>query len=501
MRYKNFLKERYQALCGYIGAILSVIGAVFLLPLLAMPFYPEEVTFIGAFVVAGGPLVIGGLGLRWRFVPKGTVFSISLQEGMVVVVVSWVVASVIGALPFMLTIDLTLTQAVFEAVSGWTTTGLSVVDVESAPRSVLLYRSILQSAGGAGFVILALAALSGPAGAGLSIAEGHGDQLAPHVRRSAGIVVRIYGTYIVLGIIALRLVGMDWFDAVNHALTALATGGFSTYTASIGHFDSAAIEVVIIVLMLLGATNFLTAYTLFKGKYRPVIRNGEIRVAAGAMVFIIPLVLVATTLPLYADSAKALRVAVFESVSAMSGTGFSTIAHIDWNAFGLLTAVTLMTLGGSSGSTAGGLKLVRVYIIVKALRWEFRRSFMPEHSVNQPAIWQGDKRGFITDQMLRSVALYVFVYITVLLSLTSIIALHGYDIDRSLFEAASTLGTVGLSVGVTSQDAPATMLWAQTFAMFLGRLEFFAVFIGVTKFVNDMLVMNKREGKATHSIK
>ncbi|MGF1505572.1 MAG: potassium transporter TrkG, partial [Anaerolineae bacterium] len=150
------------------------------------------------------------------------------------------------------------TQAAFEAVSGWTSTGLTTLDVENAPRIILMYRSITQVVGGAGFVIIMMSAIAGPAGIGLTSAEGRNAQLVPNIRDSANIVLRIYVGYMVFGVIALAIAGMPLFDALNHGLTAVSTGGFSTRAESIGYYDSVAIEGVIIEMMWLGATKLLT---------------------------------------------------------------------------------------------------------------------------------------------------------------------------------------------------------------------------------------------------
>ncbi|MFW5748754.1 MAG: TrkH family potassium uptake protein [Chloroflexota bacterium] len=490
MRYQRYVRRRYLTITGYLGAMLMVIGGLLFVPLLVLPFYPEEADYSIDFIAVGAPLVVIGW-LMWRRLRRseGDPVSLTLQEGMVVVLLVWVLAGLVTAVPMMMAGQLTFTQSVFESVSGLTTTGLSVVNVEEAPHILLFYRSLLQFAGGAGFAIIALSALTGPAGAGLTAAEGRTEQLAPHVRQSAGIVLRIYLGYAVVGILALRLAGMDWFDAVNHAFTALATGGFSTRTESIGYYNNPAIEAVVIVLMLLGALNFLTAYTLFRGRLKAVAHNGEVRTQALILGIAIPAMLIITTAPLYTDTGVAVRTAIFETVSALTGTGFTSVTYVNWNAFGVFLIILLMTTGGGVGSTAGGLKLLRVYVMFKAIRWEFRRAFLPAHTVNEPSIWQGEDRSFLTDFVVRRVALYVFFYMVVLAIGTLIVAAHGYSLRDSLFEYASALGTVGLSVGVTAPDAAETLLWSQTVGMLLGRLEFFAVFIGIAKLVIDLRVI------------
>lgn len=492
-RYNNYLRSRYVIITRYIGAIILLIGLLLLVPLALLVIYPDEADEATGFLAAGVPLIaLGALMSLWaRPVRDDEPVSLSVQEGALIVLVVWLAAVVFGSIPFMVISGLTFTQAVFESTSGWTTTGLSVVDVTAQPRLILFYRSFIQLAGGAGIAILVLSALAGPAGAGLSMAEGRSDQLAPHVRRSANIVLRIYIGYAVFGILAYRVAGMGWFDAVNHSFTSIATGGFSTRPESIGYWDSAFVEAVCIVLMMLGALNFLTAYTFVTGKFRPALRNGEIRLVMVVLPIAIVALLLGVTLGLYGIGDKAFRTAIFEATSALTGTGFGTVAHSTWTDFGWLVLIGLMTLGGGTGSTAGGLKQFRVYILYKSLVWEFRRMFMPQHMVNEPAIWQGDHRNVLNDRVVRQVTNYVFVYILFLFVGTCIIALHGYSVGESLFEFASTLGTVGLSVGITAPDAPETLLWTQIFGMFFGRLEFFAVIGGLLKIIVDVRVLRQ----------
>lgn len=491
MRYQNYLKERYRALLGYTGGLVALIGALHLVPLLLLPFYPEEGDQAIGFLVAGLPLVLGGAVVWQRNVPTEPL-TVTLQEGAVMIVVVWLIAIACGTIPLMIDSQLSFSQAWFESTSGWTTTGLSVVDVISESHLVLFFRSFVQFAGGAGFAIIALSAVARVFGTGLVAAEGRTDQLAPNVRHSASIVLQMYAGYIILGTLALRAAGMDWFDAGNHALTALSTGGFSTRAESIGYWDSARVEAVILVLMLLGATNFLVAYTVLRGKWRAVIRSGEIRLMA-VLVFVVSVLLfLLMTAQLYPTLTKSLRVAVFETVSAATTTGFSTVGYSNWTDFGWLMLIILMLIGGGTGSTAGGIKHMRIYVLYKAIYWEVRRAFMPPHMINEPMLWQGENRELLTDKRVRQVALFVGLYITVFLVGTGVMTAYGYTLGQSMFETASVLGTVGLSLGVTAPDMPVVVMWLMSIGMLLARLEFFAVFIGVIKISADVYSLTRR---------
>lgn len=488
LRYRRYLAQRYRALLSYAGSNLIFVGLLLLVPLLTLPFFPDEVDHAWSFVLAGLGLAALGFTMYRVFMPDEST-GVTIQEGMVIVLLVWLMAILFGTIPFLLISDLSFTLAMFESTSGWTTTGLTVVDVTTAPNILLFYRSYIQLIGGAGFVIITLSAITGPFGSGISLAEGHSERLAPHVRRSAAIVLRIYLAYIGLGSVALRVAGMSWFDAVNHAFTAVATGGFSTRPESIGFWDNPLIEVIVIVLMLLGSLNFLTAYTLFRGKLYAFVRNAELRLVGVVLPIAFLLLLLFTTPLLYEDWGQRLRVAIFETTSSLSGTGFNLANHSTLNSFGWLVLIILMVIGGGSGSTAGGIKQYRIYVMYKALSWEYRRAFLPPHVVNEPAFWQGDQRGFLSDRLIRQIALFVFLYLAIWLTGTAITAAHGYPLGDSLYEFSSALGTVGLSVGLTSPDAPPSLLWTFIAGMFLGRLEFYAVSIGLAKIVIDLLAM------------
>lgn len=490
MRYQAYLRERYRLLLGYIGGLWIIIALTILSPLLLLPFYPEEVRHAPIFLMVGVPLGIAAFILRWR-TRIADAPSPNVQEGMVAVLIAWVGAIIVGAIPLMLLADLNFTQAIFESTSGWTTTGLSVVDVEAVPRIVLFYRSTIQLVGGAGFAIIVLSSIVGPMGSGISRAEGRDDQLAPNVRQSAALVLRIYVTYIVLGTVALALAGMGLFDAINHAFAALSTGGFSTRAASIGYWDSPAIEAVILILMLLGTLNYLTAYVLLRGKFKAVSRNGEIRLMAVLLPAVSFLLLVGVGLAGYESLGKAVRVVIFEATSAISTTGFSTVSYTAWPGFGWMVLIIVMLIGGGSGSTAGGIKQLRVYVLLHSLYWEIRSAFISDRAVNRPVIWRGEQRDVLTDAQIRRTALFVFLYMMLYFGGVLIFVAHNIEIDAALFEVASVLSTVGLSVGVTAVDAPPTLLWAMSVGMLLGRLEFLALVIGVLKLVRDGYEMTR----------
>jgi trk system potassium uptake protein TrkH len=478
-RYAAYLLTRYREILAYLGDACLVVGVVVLAPLLALPLHPEEREAALALLLSGAGAVAVGVALRLQ---RGSAAppTLNFQEGSVLVVSAWLVAVAAGAAPFFAIEGMTWSRAVFESTSGWTTTGLSIVDTNVTPRLLLLHRSTIQFAGGTGFAVVVLSSLGGPTGTGLGTAEGRTDLLVPSMRRSARLVLLLYSAYAALGVLGFRAAGMDWFDSVNHSFTAVSTGGFSTRMESLGWWDDPVIEAVAIVLMLLGTTNFVTTWTLLRGRFRAFARNGEIRLTALLLPLSAVVLFAGVTIPLYAGLGKAARVAVFESVTALSTTGFSTVGYGNWNPLGWSVLILLMIVGGGTGSTAGGLKQYRAYALWRALLCEVRRMFQPT-AVFEPDVQVGDRRRFLSDADVRGIGVYAFLYVALLGLGTAALAACGHPLRDALFEFTSALGTVGITSGISSPTTPPATQWILTTGMFLGRLEVLIVVLFLVK--------------------
>lgn len=348
----------------------------------------------------------------------------------------------------------------------------------------------MQWAGGAGFAIIMLAAITGPIGPGLSVAEGRSEQLSPHVRTSAKMVMILYSGYTLAGFLGYLLGGMNPFDALNHVFAAVSTGGFSTHPESIAFWNSTTIELISLILMLLGNLNFIIAYLILNVKLKVASRNGELRLFA-FLIFTCFLILYPMCKNIYPSLGKSVRVSLFETFSALTTTGFTTTTYNNWNSLGYVILIILMIIGGGTCSTAGGLKQYRLYILLKSLVWDVKRSFLPRTAVVENFVWQGERKDYITGSRIRKVANFIFFYFLAYVIGTVVLTAHGYELKESLFEFASALSTVGLSVGITSASAPSLVLWTETLGMFLGRLEFFVILVGIGKLIRDTTVLVK----------
>lgn len=468
-----------------LGSIVSLAGFVMLTPLLLLPFYPQEASHACAFLLPALSLLLGGSLLRRSFRGAFTT-GLTISEGGVIVLVSWIIVTVVSAIPFGIISGMSYPHSVFESVSGWTTTGLSLMDVSIQGPVILFWRSVMQFFGGAGLTILVLSSLVGNTGIGVSSAEGRGDQLEPNVRRSARLVMIIYSSYAVLGAVAYISAGMSVFDAVNHSFTAISTGGFSTRPDSIGYWNSPLIEAITVILMLLGNLSFVTAWTLWRTSPRTALGSGEVRLQTVLVVTATLALLLLTLGGPAALSWRGVRTALFETVSASTTTGFTVSDYSEWNPFGILLLLVLMLIGGGTCSTAGGIKQFRFYILAKSLLWEIKRFLLPKSTVFELSVKEGSGVVFPDTDRLRQVATFVFLYLAVFLLGTLLLTAYGFSLQESLFEFGSALGTVGLSSGLTSPAIPVPVVWILTVAMFLGRLEFLVVIVSLAKLCTDL---------------
>ncbi|MDF1615940.1 TrkH family potassium uptake protein [Petrocella sp. FN5] len=494
MNFINQMKAKYRLLLHYLGIVLMLNGAILILPLISLIFYRDESSEAIFFLLPA--ILVGIIGfVVWYFTKsQEQQVKVSIKEGGIIVVLSWIIICIASAMPFVLSGQLNFTQAVFESVSGWTTTGLSVVDVTKTSHIFLIWRSTMQFFGGAGIAVIVLASIIGPSGLGLYSAEGRTDLLLPNITKSAKLIMTIYIGYILSGTILYIIAGMPVFDAINHSIAALSTGGFSTVPNSIGQYNNLAIELITLILMFLGTVNFAAHYLVLKGEFKKFIQLGEIKLMFFLLSIMIPLVTYFSMNELYHSLGKGFRVAIFELTSALSTTGFSTVSYSDWNDFGILAMIVLMIIGGGTGSTAGGIKQYRIYVLYKSLLRNLKGFILPSKHYEEISVNKPEGRVFLKSQEVINVSNFVFIYIIIYIIGVSIMLMNGYPLRESLFEYASSIGTVGLSVGITSASAPISVLWAQIIGMLFGRLEIMIIFYAIIKIFKDLKMIRNKAG-------
>ena len=434
-----------RLLLHLLGALLLVEAAT-MLPSLAVALYFGDGD-APAFLKTMGLLVAFGLPLRLGARPAQR--DLGPREGFAAVALVWVLFSGFGALPFMFSGLLPhFEDAFFEAVSGFTTTGASVLDhMEMQPRGVMFWRSFTHWIGGMGVLVLTLALLPQMTGRSshLMRAESPGptlSKLVPKAGDSAKILYIIYAALTAVETLILMAAGLNPYDALIHAFGTAGTGGFSNYTASVGHFDSALVDGIITVFMLLFGINFAVFYRMLTGAWREALRGEELRWYLGiAAAFTLGVTLIIR--PLYGDFLTALRYGAFQTASIMSTTGYATQNFDLWPQAAKMLLVMLMFIGSCAGSTAGGLKVIRVSLLLKLARREVRRTFQPRKM--QVVRFEG--RG-VDEHMLSAIGVFFFAYLALVGVGAFLISLENrFDFTANLTAAITCVSNVGPGLG------------------------------------------------------
>ncbi|MBD0825255.1 TrkH family potassium uptake protein [Aestuariibaculum marinum] len=492
------LKLNYKIIFHFLGLLLLFNGGFMLLSALVSLIYDDGVTF----QIFSAGIITLLVGVISMFLTRNHTKEMNKREGYIVVAFGWIIMSLSGTLPYVITQSIpSFTNAFFETMSGYTTTGASILnDIEAMPKGVLFWRSTTHWIGGMGIIVLAIAILPllGIGGMQLFAAEAPGpsaDKLHPRITDTAKRLWLIYFGYTVAETVFLNLAGMSFFDAINHSMATVSTGGFSTKNASLAYWnDQPIIQYIVILFMFLAGANFVLSYFAFKGKVQKVIKDEEFKLYFRfILVFSI---IAAVIIYLKADHSistihhpmvwgrgeSAFRHALFQVLTVITTTGFISADYTLWTPFLVVFFFGLMFLGGSAGSTSGGVKVVRHLILIKNGFLEFKRALHPNAILpvryNTKAI-----TGDIVFNILAFFILYMLSFIVGAL----VFSMFGIDYTSAVGLSASSLGNIGPALGsfgpVNNYAAlPPLAQWWSSFLMLIGRLELFTVLILFTPF-------------------
>lgn len=417
------------------------------------------------------------------FLGKGAKKEIGKREGYLIVALSWVIFSLFGSLPFLLSGGIpSFTDAYFETISGFTTTGSSILNnIESLSHGLLFWRSLTQWLGGMGIIVLTIAILPifGIGGMQLFIAEVPGvtyDKLHPKIKETARNLWALYVLFTFSQVILLLFGGMSLFDAVCHSFTTMATGGYSTKQESIAYFSSPYIQYVIIVFMLIAGTSFSLSFIALKGKFRQIAKNTEFKYYIGFIAlftFIIAIALISKG----GKIEESFRSSLFQVVSIITTTGFITSDYLTWMPFMVVMMLVLMFFGGMAGSTGGGIKIVRIVVLIKNSFLELKRIMHPNAVI--PVRLNGKS---VPQQIVTNVLAFFLIYMVIFGLSVVMFSIMEPDLDTSLGAVATTLGNIGPGIGAVGPVENFHHLhnvskWFLAFLMLLGRLELFTVLI------------------------
>jgi trk system potassium uptake protein TrkH len=462
-----------------LGFISVFVGAA-MLPSAAVALAHHGGDLVPLLVSAALPIVIGTLTL---FGTRGEL-DLGHKEGFAIVAFSWVVAAVFGMMPYLLTgVCRSVPDAFFESMSGFTTTGSTIfADVESLPHGILLWRSMTQWIGGMGIVLVGVAILPllGVGGMQLFRAEVPGpiaDRLSPRIQNTAKSMWSVYLGLTVLEVGLLTLEGMTLFEAVCHSFSTVSTGGFSTRNASIGAFNNPLIEATVVVFMFLAGVNFSLHLGLLRFRWKSYFTNEEVRLYAAVCLLAVAVITLGLDLRSGIGLGQGIRPAVFQTVSIFTTTGFGTADYLTWGFGAQLILFLLMFMGACAGSTAGGVKLMRVIILAR------HGLAMAKKEIHPRAIFTVRYAGKVVsdDVMLKVLGFFLF-YMFVFFAVALAVALMGVDVETSLGASIATLSNIGPGLG---QVGPASNYAAipggakvlLALSMMMGRLELYTVLV------------------------
>lgn len=506
---------------GYFGIFAVLIGILDLSPLAMLIFYPSETGAVFPFLTVGGFNIVLGFILYFLFLFQRSRSRFERYEDAFLLALTWIHALVSGAFPFFLadvfnpgSLGMNFTASFFEASSAYSTTGMTnftdFVDIEGAfcPHIYCFHRSLMQFIGGCGLVLLLSTVLGGQNGTALYVGEGHSDKLLPNLSRSAKLIFLIYISYTAIGTIALFLAGLDWFDAINTSMCALSGGGMSTRSSSIAAYrefdgtsllngvtpcNSVAVEIIVLVLVVLSGVSFVLHTLLLRGKIFKFLRDDEMIYMGiiGAFSILLAFFAVcgyrayAENVPFFSSASSNLRDSAFYVVGSFTTSGFSNTSLARFHAMGkplLFICTVLMILGGGAGSAAGGIKMYRVVIMLKDLRYSIRHRFDPSHQMHPRLIYRYGKMQELDAPMVHEAhqyaILFIGIYGVLVLISTALPFYNGENgVEYALFDVASAMSNTGLSMNdfsgyrAANPEASYVLLWILSAGEILGRLE------------------------------
>lgn len=472
---------RWSCILRVVGALIICIGLTMLFSLGFAVYYRDDsqlplLESLGLAVALGASLF-----LPFR---RERVLSINHREGMAIVTLSWVGSSLIGALPFYVgNVFETFTDAFFESVSGFTTTGSSVlIDIEVVAPGFLMWRSLTHWLGGMGIIVFSIAILPflGAGGMQLYKAEVPGpapDKLKPRIRDTAMVLWKVYLLFSLVLTALLMGGGMNLFDSLCHTFGTMATGGFSTKNGSVGHYNSAYLDIVITLFMLIAGLNFSLHYLALLGKPSALLKDPEARFFIGAVTIFTLACTVSVLGSSYDSFGAALRYSLFQVASIITTTGFVTADYEKWHPLPQLILAFCMFLGACAGSTGGGIKCMRVMLMLKDTYLELLRLIHPRAVLH---VKMG--RRIVPDEVMKGIWGFFMIYLGFFIVASFLLSAMGVDLVSACSAVAATLGNIGPglgSVGPADNFAhlPALGKWLLSLCMLLGRLEIYTMVV------------------------
>ena len=485
----NKLKPSELKTIAYFTGIICIILGVFqLIPIIFALIYHDNIHYINSFLISSALSLTLGFIIH-HFYKKEMITDLSLKGALIFVFSIWGVTALISSLPYYFSGILGPLDSLFQSMSGITTTGFSLITSPTIPYSIAFWEVFTQWYGGLGMILLIVAVIpSSTSLKRLYFAEGRTEQMTPNIRHTSIIFIKLYLFLSAIGVILYIIVGLPLFEAFCYSATAIATGGFSVFPESVNYFQDFPIQLVTIILMILGSTNFILIYRVLTRNFKSYYKDSETKTMW--FVIILATALIAMSLlsnQIYgSDVILSIRHALFQVVSIMSSTGFSSTDINMWSPFCYQIMILLMICGGGICSTSSGIKLYNIYLLFKSFWWEGQSMFLPKNSVIVKRIYHDKKYIDITNNDIRSVLIYVMAYIMIFILGATIILIYTQNLELAYTISASSLGNTGLGPAYVGIAAPAAVKIVMIIEFWIGRTGMWPILLLIVYEINKV---------------
>ena len=469
----------YKTVFYTLGTLQIILGVFMLIPVIIQLIYNElDSGFVSASIIT---IIFGVLFFLSNLDHDK---NIDLPQAFILTALSWLSIAIFGSLPFIFSeLNLNFTDAFFESMSGITTTGSTIItDLNNAPKGILLWRAILQWLGGIGIILMAITLMPIMNIGGMQLfkisSNDSAEKILPKSKEVSLRLIVIYSLLTFACAIFYKLFGMSYFDSLTHSMTTIATGGFSNYNESIGHFDSALIEINAIIFIILGSIPFIAYIKYLNGDKKIFYKDAQINFFIKTIIISVIIIFIFLLFKNYNSETFLLRQVVFNVVSILTGTGYVTANYSDWGGFPLIFFLVLMFIGGCAGSTACGLKIFRIHILYKFFVMQLKKYIYPRGIF---VLKYGDN--VLNEKFISSIISFVFLYFVIFFIITALLSISGLDFVTAVSGAATSISNVGPGLGGMIGPSgnfsllPDFSKWVLTVGMILGRLELFAIIV------------------------
>ena len=471
--------SNYKTVFFTLGILQIILGVSMAIPIIIQIIYKE---LDSSFFSAGIITIIFGILFFLSNLDNNK--KLNLQQAFLLTSLSWLTIAIFGSLPFIFSkLNLSMTDAFFESMSGITTTGSTIItNLNEAPKSILLWRAILQWLGGIGIIVMAITLMPIMNVGGMQLfkisSNDTSEKILPKSKEIASRLILIYSGLTLFCATSYKFFGMNYFDSLTHSMTTIATGGFSNYNQSIGYFNSASIEITSMIFIILGSIPFIAYIKFLNGNKKIFISDSQIKTFIKIIIFSTLILFFYLMIGNENYSEINLRSISFNVISILTGTGYVTQEFDNWGSFPLIFFLILMFIGGCAGSTACGIKIFRIQILYVFLINQLKKIIYPRGIF----IIKYDNNN-VDDKFMSSIISFIYLYIAIFFIITALLSLSGLDFITSISAAATSISNVGPGLGdIIGPNGNFSLLpdiskWILSLAMILGRLELFAILV------------------------